>query len=129
MTTRCSNRSQPCTRASHGHARFAVPLFTLVLAALAIGCRVAPARVTGVDAGAHGVHASATCVRRCASEYHESRRAEHRRHGKAVRACRGDDECRRAEQIRHRRRLADLEEARRRCLHACYDEGAGRGGR
>jgi hypothetical protein len=124
MITPAPRRSRPVPP-----PRRALAALGLALAALACGCRAVPDRVTGVDAGAHGVHASAACVRRCAAEYHESRRAERGRHLEARRACGRDDGCRRGEQLRHRRRLDELEQARRRCLRACYDEGDGRGGR
>lgn len=129
MITLASRRSRVLTRAPRARGGLVLVTLALALGGLAAGCRAVPTRVAGVDAGAHGVDASAACVRRCAAEHHEFRRVERRRHVAALRACGRDDGCRRAEQLRHRRRLAELEEARRRCLRVCYDEGFGRGGR
>jgi len=54
--------------------------------------------------------------------------AEQARYMAALRACGNDQACVSAERRAHGQRLAALLLVNRNCKHACYNEGAGRGG-
>ena len=68
------------------------------------------------------------CARRCNDQLRAAMMAEQARYMAALRACGNDQACVSAERRAHGQRLAALLLVNRNCKHACYNEGAGRGG-
>jgi len=100
----------------------------IVLSAVALSqCRMVQDNLTGVRAGAGRLSARSTCTKLCNSAFEAAMRAEEARHRDALRACDHDSDCRQAESVRHLVNVGQIDEARKNCKRACYNEGAGGG--
>jgi len=92
----------------HSRPRHSMALMVLAavlgLAAIALSqCRMVPDTVTGLSLAAPGrLSARSSCVRNCNDQYQDAFRAESDRHQAALRECGSDQDCRAAENERHK---------------------------
>ena len=91
-------------------------------------CRSITDTVTGVDlrtAGSLSVRSS--CQRRCNSQFKAGLVAEEIHYQQAKHACVRDYACKKLADREHAVNVRELLQAKRRCKHSCYNEGAGSG--
>ncbi len=91
-------------------------------------CRSITDTVTGVDlrtAGSLSVRSS--CQRHCNSQFKAGLIAEEIGYQKAKRACVRDYVCKKLADREHSQNVRELLQAKKRCKHSCYNEGAGSG--
>ena len=91
-------------------------------------CRSVTDTVTGVDlrtAGSLSIRSS--CQHRCNSEFKAGLTAEEIQYQKAKRACLHDFVCKKLADREHSQNVRELLQAKKRCKHSCYNEGAGSG--
>jgi hypothetical protein len=111
----------------------------LVAAVLGLSqCRLADQPITGVDTRENTTFGDkhSKCEHQCNNAYKSCKRAEHKRHEAAEKACdglkdRGERKsCRRAEEDRHDKEIDACKAAKKQCKRDCnYREGSGKGGR
>jgi hypothetical protein len=93
-------------------------------------CRMVDDNVTGVDLHAMGsVNDRSDCVQRCNDVFKENERRDDAKHSAEVRACGGDQACKKDADARDKNRHAANVDAMQECKRSCYNEGSGSGGR
>jgi Tfp pilus assembly protein PilX len=120
-------------RNPHLRRGFAFIALMAVLGLSALGltqCRLVEDRVTGIDLNSQStLSARSGCVRLCNERFKNAMKAEEDRHRIALRACRNDNSCKRAENRTHQDNLSAIIGAKKSCKRNCYNEGAGNAGR
>jgi len=106
---------------------------TAVLGFAVIGlsqCRMVEDTLTGVELNSQdGINARSECVQQCNDEFKAAQRAEDARYQSLLRACGTNRTCQASEKDAHAARDKQIVEDMQACKRACYNEGAGGGGR
>lgn len=92
-------------------------------------CRFVSDSVSGVDITANSLCRGADCVRGCEERFRSAWVSEEFRHVAALKQCRVDKACRKAEDAKHDAIVDGLQRALKDCKKHCYNEGGGHGGR
>ena len=70
---------------------------------------------------------NSTCQAACNEFYNELLATENERHRLAMKECKKDKECKKAETKLHQQNVKDIQAARQQCIRDCHDQG-GTGG-